>query len=67
MVSGWCLVMLAVCGLVRAQVIIEGKEDALISNPEKTTEDLRVLVQQLITRVDKLEKEREDSCQSDVT
>ncbi|KAL7387767.1 hypothetical protein ABVT39_000616 [Epinephelus coioides] len=63
MVSRWCWWCLLVCGLVGATT--DGPEEevrgGLISNPEKTTEeDLRVLVQQLMARVDKLEKESED-------
>lgn len=51
--------------MVGAQTTTDGPEEeaggGLISNPEKTTEeDLRVLVQQLMARVDKLEKESED-------
>lgn len=63
--SGWFLVVLAVCGVVRAQILMGGTEESQILNPEKTTEDdLRVLVQQLMARVEKLEREREDRGQS---
>lgn len=59
--SGWFLLMLVVCGAVRAQVPPDGNEDSQLLNPEKTTEeDLRVLVQDLLARVAKLEKECED-------
>ncbi|XP_070844004.1 complement C1q tumor necrosis factor-related protein 3-like [Chaetodon trifascialis] len=61
MMSGWFLLMFVVCGVVMAEVPPDGNEDSQILNPEKTTEeDLRVLVQQLVTRVEKLEEERED-------
>ncbi|XP_051265192.1 cerebellin-2-like [Dicentrarchus labrax] len=65
--SARSLFLLVVCGVVRAQVLIAGNEDAEILNPEKTTEeDLRVLVQQLMARVQKLESEREDRGQPQV-
>ncbi|XP_022614657.1 complement C1q tumor necrosis factor-related protein 3-like [Seriola dumerili] len=60
MMSGWFLVVLVVCGLVKAQTPTDGDENDLILNPEKTDTDLQVLLQQLMTRVEKLERERED-------
>ncbi|XP_018542320.1 complement C1q tumor necrosis factor-related protein 3 [Lates calcarifer] len=61
MMSGWFLVVLLGCGLVRAQVLTDENGDSLILNPEQTTEaDLRVLLLDLKTRVEKLERERED-------
>lgn len=51
--------------MVGAQILIGGNEESQILNPEKTTEDdVRVLVQQLMARVEKLESEREDRGQS---
>lgn len=65
MMSGWFLVVLLGCGLVRAQVLTDENGDSLILNPEQTTEaDLRVLLLDLKTRVEKLEREREDRGQS---
>ncbi|XP_056261037.1 cerebellin-2-like [Seriola aureovittata] len=60
MMSGWFLVVLVVCGLVKAQTPTDGDENDLILNPEKTDTGLQVLLQQLMTRVEKLERERED-------
>ncbi|XP_030577223.1 complement C1q tumor necrosis factor-related protein 3-like [Archocentrus centrarchus] len=55
MMSAWFLVLLGVCGLVG----IQAQYDRIL-NPERTTEEeLRVLVQLLAVRVEKLEKESE--------
>lgn len=67
MMSGWFLVVLAVCGVLRAQVILSGNEETQVLNPERVTEDdLRVLVQQLMARVETLEREREDRAKAQV-
>lgn len=63
------LLVLVVCGAFRAQLIVT--EEGVNINPEKTTEeeDMRDLLQQLVVRVEqlekKLEKEREDRGQSE--
>ncbi|KAL3048564.1 hypothetical protein OYC64_007173 [Pagothenia borchgrevinki] len=55
MASNW-LVLLALCAAVRAQTPTKDHGDDLL-NPEITTEEeLRVLVQQLVARVERLER-----------
>ncbi|XP_074471846.1 complement C1q tumor necrosis factor-related protein 3-like [Sebastes fasciatus] len=59
MLSSWFLVLVVVCGGVWAQpgVIQPTPEEGDGLNPEQTPEDVRVLVQQLTARVEKLEAE----------
>ncbi|XP_045917406.1 complement C1q tumor necrosis factor-related protein 3-like [Micropterus dolomieu] len=57
MLPSWCLVVLAVCVVVRAQTLPE---------TEKTDENGGTLLQQLIARVEKLEREREDRGEAQV-
>ncbi|XP_040920687.1 complement C1q tumor necrosis factor-related protein 3-like [Toxotes jaculatrix] len=61
------LVVVLVCGLVRAQVPADRNEDGGILKPGRTTEeDVRVFVQQMMARMERLERECQDTGKSQV-
>ncbi|XP_040920686.1 complement C1q tumor necrosis factor-related protein 3-like [Toxotes jaculatrix] len=65
--SAWFLVVVLVCGLVRAQVPADRNEDGGILKPGRTTEeDVRVFVQQMMARMERLERECHNTGKSQV-
>lgn len=69
MMSGWVVFMLVICGAVQDVTSnFTLTDDDELLNPEKTTEeDVRVLLKQLMARVEELERERENRGQSSRT
>ncbi|XP_070782381.1 complement C1q tumor necrosis factor-related protein 3-like [Enoplosus armatus] len=59
--------MLVVCGvIIRAQILVAETEDGLTYLEKPTEDNVRVLLQQLTARVEKLEKDNEDRGKSQV-